>query len=135
MRYRCVFCGEWPAGFVFEGNGGQCPKCGASGPKLIAQLVDVHFLFPAEKGPIAGQRGRLQLACMPQRSYLATPDGDFFSASGDARAVTCPKCKGHSAWREAARQFDELAPMLESAAKLTVDLSSPLAERKAGTKE
>lgn len=126
MRFRCnnVACGQWPRCFEFEDRGGECPKCGMKGPPQVATLIDVHFMLMTAKGPISGRMGRQMVACQPDRAYLCRHPSEPFAATDDPRAVTCPKCVRLPCFREQAQQYEELAEMLGSPVKLTVDMGS-----------
>lgn len=99
-RFRCLECtvpamtheGVRLEQFAFESDTGVCPRCTA-GPPLTVLLVDVHFLVPAADGQILGKGRRFAVACNRKRSHLATGQGDNYAASGDVRAVSCPRCK------------------------------------------
>lgn len=125
MRFRCNLpaCGAFPKGFEFEDNGGECPKCGAKGPPLVATLTDICLLVPDRKGPIRGRSGGLYVACQPARAYLCRHSEDRFAATGDVLAVTCPRCVKTREFRERAAGIDELAGLLETAPRVTVDFA------------
>lgn len=107
MRYRCK-CLPPPKGFVFEANAPICPKCGRHG-NGIHELVDIHFMVLHPAGPIMGEFGRQYVACQPKREYLATHEGDHFSATDDPRVVNCRSCRGTQAWKDMAKLFPEIA--------------------------
>lgn len=111
MRYRCYRCPcpKRPGEFCeFDADAPSCPKCGAGEPAVL-ELVAVHMLLPDPAGPIGGgMHGRWRVGCQPRRDALATHPGDTFAASPDARAVTCPSCRGLPAYAEQARKIKEL---------------------------
>lgn len=126
MRFRCNMptCGEFPRGHEFEDNGGVCPKCGASGGKMIATLIDVHLMVMDRKGPIQGGEGRQYVACEPKRDHLCRSPMHPWSASDDVLAVTCPKCVRTREYRERAAGIAELLSKLEAPTLTAVDFGS-----------
>lgn len=102
-RFRCIKCGEPPDGFLFEADLPTCPRCYASGPLHIVQLVDVHFMVMDPKGPIQGAQGRQYVACQRKREYLLLHTMDTFgAATDDPSVVTCRSCRGTKEWQAAA---------------------------------
>lgn len=126
MRFRCNLCREamWPKDFVFEDHDGACPKCGARGLPSVVEMVDIHFMVLCANGPIMGSRGAQKVACQPRRSHLALPHGagEHFSATGDVREVTCPRCKGTQDYKEAATLAGLLDAVADQQATVFVDL-------------
>lgn len=111
MRWRCHACGSGTRYLEWEGDG-QCPRCGRGyvpGAGQVAPLTDVHLVVMAEDGPIWGGEGRQRVACQPRRDYLATTVDDFFAASDDPRAVTCPACRATREYQGMAALFPEIA--------------------------
>lgn len=114
--YRCMNCRDYSRGLVgafkeFEADLPRCPHCDQGGATI--HLVPVHWLVEDAGGPIVGRGGlRWRLGCMPRREFLAADVRDTFSASGDARAVTCPSCRGLPQWREQMKAFPEFARLL-----------------------
>lgn len=116
-RYRCYACpakrpGQW---HEFEADAPACPKCGAGEPAVL-ELADVHFLAPDPKGPFTGcvDGIRRKIGCEPSRDVLAMHQHDMFHATEDPRAVTCRRCRGLEAWRQAASAFREMRAVLLS---------------------
>lgn len=116
MWYRCYRCPDrqspLPGSFrEFEADTPLCPRCGAGD---AVRLVPVHWLVADPKGPILGGGGRrYRLACDARRDHLATEaPGETFSATGDARAVTCLSCRGVEGWGAAVAPFREYAHLL-----------------------
>jgi len=102
-RFRCIKCGEPPDGFLFEADLPTCPRCYASGPLHIVQLVDVHFMVMDAKGPIQGAQGRQFIACQRKREYVILHTMDTFgAATDDPSVVTCRSCRGTKEWQQAA---------------------------------
>lgn len=103
MRFRCPFCliSQRPLmPLEFESVTGECLRCGRFS-KL--ELVPVHYLVLGS-GPLFGQHGGKQrIACQPKRDYLARHEQDMFSATGEAKQVSCPDCQRTREWQEAAR--------------------------------
>lgn len=128
MRFRCNCCGTWPHDLLeFESDIPVCPKCGATGARFIAPLIDIHFMVMDHKGPINSANGRQRVACEPGRAHLCLDASIPWSATGEASAVTCPRCKGTKEWRAAAQENDELRMKLAmeaEAKRLMVDLGS-----------
>lgn len=69
-------------GTAFESERQNCPCC-----KMlqVIELTPVHYFVPAE-GPIRTALGNRMIAC--DQNMKTMPH----SASGDRKAVTCPKC-------------------------------------------
>jgi hypothetical protein len=107
MRYRCYRCRDTRPGRAgefheFESDRHFCTRCG----HVASELADVHLLMPCTGGPIwDGSGGRWQVGCQPKRDVLARNEADQFSASHDARAVTCPSCRGLPAYKEQAKMW------------------------------
>ena len=64
----------------------------------ITKLVLIHLLIPHPQGPILGMNQRFMMCCNPKRTVLATPDNGE-AASGDWRAINCPSCMKHEAYK------------------------------------
>ncbi len=113
MRCRCYRCQLRPGEFLeFEADRLACPKCGA-GEAVVIELADVHWLMPDPAGPHEGSDGvRRAVGCDRKRDVLALGTLDHFAASPDPRAVTCPRCQGLEAWRQAAALFREMRGVL-----------------------
>ncbi len=131
MRFRCNLCSEVPRMFEWEDNSGACPKCGASGPPLVAALVDVHLMVMSRKGPIMGRMGRQYVCCQPERAYLNRHPAEQFFATDDLRAVTCPKCLRSREFAEMAPLYEDLERAVEAPAITTVDMGEARSRDKA----
>ena len=110
-RFRCMRCGQPPQYLEFEDDNGEgkCPKCGRKlfdGPLTVIPLVTTHFIVMGS-GPIYGAWGHQHIACEPKRDCLARHIHDSFSASDDARIVSCRACQATPAWQEMARFLAE----------------------------
>lgn len=122
-RFRCINCGQFPDGFLFEANPGAaaCPKCHSSGPMFITPIVDVHFVVMDRKGPILGAMGRQYVACQRKRDHLALHQYDNFAATDDPSAVSCLSCRGTKEWQEAAELDPSIAFRAELQKRLQAD--------------
>jgi len=118
MIFRCPHCliSKRPlVAFEFDSVTGECPRCGKFSS---LELVPVHYIILGS-GPLFGQHGGKQhIACQPKRDYLARHEQDMFSATAEARQVTCLECQRTRAWQQAAKFAVEHDP--EFAGKMAV---------------
>lgn len=129
MRFRCNTCVQegkrFPHMFEFESDTQVCPLCGASGPPLVAALIDVHFVVMHPKGAIHAASGRQYIACSPKRTTFGVNPNVPYSATGEVTAVTCPRCKGTREYLERAKLIEELEEQVaEATRKIVVDMGS-----------
>lgn len=129
MRFRCNACvdesGRRPRLLEFESDRQVCPRCGASGPPLVAALIDVHLVVMDPKGAIQAASGRQYVACSPKRPYFGIDPLRPYSATGEVSAVTCPRCKGTKEYLERARALEEVEEEVRAAQeqrKVVVDM-------------
>ena len=105
--------GRHPAAqYQFEADSPKCPECGA-GEGVVVPMVPVHFLAPHDAGPFADcvTGMRRHVACTPERDHLATDPragGEWFSASEDPGATTCPACRRDVRWLAMAKALESM---------------------------
>jgi hypothetical protein len=89
---ECIEGADGRYAFPVEHDGIKCPKCGRDDWPHVGLLSLVHWIRPAEKGPLqTGTGARAEIACDPKRHYIATAT-NLEAGTNYPPAVNCPGC-------------------------------------------